>query len=94
VRNISWFQLASWDVVVARVRELLRVAGFDPEVIETICEVYTKARKPVCDTNKPDPVNELIALRILSLAKRGERDPDQLRAEALAALPNKSAFDP
>jgi hypothetical protein len=36
-------------------------------------------------------VNEIIARRILSLAKRGERDPDQLRAKALAELPMISA---
>jgi hypothetical protein len=61
------------------VLELLRGAGFDPEAIEIIYEA--------CDIGKPDPVNEIIALRILSLAKQGERDPDRLRAGALATLP-------
>jgi hypothetical protein len=65
---------------------LLRVAGFDPEAIEIIYEAYVKTRRPVCDIGKPDPVNEIIALRILSLAKRGERDPDRLRAGALATV--------
>ena len=68
------------------VLELLRVAGFDPEAIEIIYEAYVKARRPVCDIGKPDPVNEIIALRILSLAKQGERDPDRLRAGALATV--------
>jgi hypothetical protein len=66
--------------------DLLRVAGFDPEVIEIIYAAYVKTRRPVDDIGKPDPVNEIIALRILSLAKQGERDPDRLRAGALATL--------
>jgi hypothetical protein len=67
--------------------ELLRLAGFDPEMIEIIYEAYIKTRRPTCDIGKLDPVNEIIALRILSLAKQGERDPDRLRAGALATLP-------
>ena len=70
------------------VLELLRVAGFDPEAIENIYEAYVKTRRSVCEISKPDPVNEFIALQILSLAKQGERDPDRLRAGALAALLN------
>jgi hypothetical protein len=67
--------------------ELLRVAGFDPEAIEIIYEAYLKTRRPVGDIGKPDPINEIIALRILSLAKQGERDPDRLRAGALSIQP-------
>ena len=73
------------------VSELLRGAGFDHKTVEVICEAYIKARKSLRDTNNPDLVNEIIARRILSLAKRGERDPDQLRAKALAELPMISA---
>ena len=71
------------------VLELLRVAGFDPEAIEIIYEAYVRTRRSVCEISKPDPVNEFIALQILSLAKQGERDPDRLRAGALAALLNE-----
>ena len=69
------------------VSELLRGAGFDPKTVEVICEAYLRARKSLRDTNHPDLVNEIIARRILSLAKQGERDPDQLHAKALAELP-------
>ena len=48
---------------------------------------HLKARKSPRDTSHPDLLNEIIARRILSLAKRGERDPDQLRIKALAELP-------
>jgi hypothetical protein len=73
------------------ISELLRGAGFDHKTIELVCEAYIKARKSRCDTNHPDLMNEIIARRILSLARRGERDPDQLRAKALVDLPMISA---
>jgi hypothetical protein len=65
---------------------LLRGAGFDHKTVEVICEAYIKARKSLRDTNHPDLVNEIIARRILSLAKRGE-----LRAKAHAEMPMISA---
>ena len=54
------------------ISELLRRAGFDHKTVEVICEAYIKARKSLSDTNHPDLVNEIIARRILSLAKRVE----------------------
>jgi hypothetical protein len=60
--------------------------------IEIVCEAYLKARRRICDISKPDPVNEIIALRILALAKQGERDPDRLRAGALATLQVQPRF--
>jgi hypothetical protein len=86
--NFDWTRLPPGQprFPVNGVLELLRVAGFDAETIEIIYEAYLKTRRPVCDIGKPDPVNEIITLRILSLAKQGERDPDRLRAGALATL--------
>jgi hypothetical protein len=78
---------------MVRIMELLQMAGFDLEAIETISEAYIQTRKPVRDVSEPDPINEIIALRILSLAKQGERDVDRLRAGALATIPVKSSLD-
>ena len=87
--NFDWTRLSAGQprFPVNGVVESLRAAGFDPKTIEIIYEAYLKTRRPVGDFGKPDPVNEIIALRILSLAKQGERDPDRLRAGALATLP-------
>jgi len=79
---------------MAHVLDLLRLAGFDLKAVEAICEAYSKARKSLHDTGDLDLVNEIIALRILSLAKQVERDPERLRAGALAALPITSAIGP
>jgi hypothetical protein len=86
--NFGWTRLPTGQPRCPEngVLELLRVAGFDPEAIEIIFETYVKTRRPVGDSGKPDPINEIIALRILSLAKQGERDPDRLRAGALATV--------
>jgi hypothetical protein len=86
--NFDWTRLPTGQprFPVNGVLELLRVAGFDPKTIKIIYEAYLKTRRPVCDIGRPDPVNEIIALRILSLAKQGERDPDRLRTGALATL--------
>jgi hypothetical protein len=68
---------------MSQVLDLLHAAGFDNKAIEIIFEAYHKSRRSACDPSDPDPVNEMIALRILSLAKQGERDPDRLRIGAL-----------
>ena len=75
------------------VLELLRVAGFDPEAIEIIYETYVKTCRSVSEISKPDPVNEFIALQRLLTRQQGERNPDRLRAGALAALLNVH-YDP
>jgi hypothetical protein len=66
---------------------LLQAAGFDARGIEIISEAYVKARRSSDGAGNPGLVNEIIALRILELAKQGERDPNRLRARALATLP-------
>ena len=52
-----------------------------------ISEAYVSARRPPDDAGNPDLVNEIIALRILVLARQGVRDPNRLRAGALATPP-------
>jgi len=42
---------------------------------------------------QPDIVKEVIARRIISLAQKGERDPDRLCARALAALGDKAVLE-
>jgi hypothetical protein len=67
---------------------LFAEAAFDPGEIEVLCAAYEKARVSLHDKGQPPLVNEIIALRIIALAKTGERDPDRLCAGALAALGN------
>jgi hypothetical protein len=66
--------------------KLFRTSDFDPETVKLLCDAYDKASRSLHDYGQPDIVKEVIARRIISLAKKGERDPDRLCARALAAL--------
>ena len=70
--------------------ELFRTSHFDPETVRVLCDAYDKASRSIHDNGQPDIVKEVIARRIISLAQKGERDPDRLCARALAALGDKA----
>ncbi len=70
--------------------DLFRSTVFDPETVKLLSDAYDKARKSLHDTGQPYIVNEIIAERIISLAKQGERDPDRLCKGALTALGYKA----
>ena len=72
--------------------ELFRKSDFDPETVKVLCDAYDRASKSLHDNGQPDIVKEVIARRIISLAQKGERDPDRLCARALAALGDKAEF--
>jgi hypothetical protein len=66
---------------------------FDPSEIALLNESYEKARKSLHDKGQPAIVNEIIAERIIALARGGELDPNELCAGALSALGNKTVFE-
>ena len=71
--------------------EFFRKSDFDPETVELLCDAYDKASRSLDDNGQPDIVKEVIARRIISLAQKGERNPDRLCARALAALGDRAA---
>jgi hypothetical protein len=60
-------------------------AAFDPEAITAMSEAYERALKTF-EISAPNSVKEVIASRIISTARTGERDPTKLCDESLAAL--------
>ena len=56
-----------------------------------LCDAYDSASKSLHDNGQPNIVKEVIARRIISLAEKGEHDPDRLCARALAALADRAA---
>ena len=59
---------------------------FEPADIEVMSDAYNKAMEDIYGFRRPNKiVVEIIATRIINLAKGGERDPDRLRERALAA---------
>lgn len=78
---------------MAPILDLFRATEFDPNTVQILCDAYEKARKSLHDTGQPPIVNEIIAQRIIALARNGERDPDRLCAGALSALGSKAVFE-
>jgi hypothetical protein len=72
------------------IADLFCSTAFDPKTVKLLSDAYDKARKSLHDTGQPYIVNEIIAKRIISLAKQGERDPDHLCKGALTALKDKA----
>ncbi len=61
-------------------------AVFEPADIKMMSDAYDKAIEDVYGFGHPNKiVVEIIATRIITLAKDGERDPNRLRKRALAA---------
>jgi hypothetical protein len=72
---------------------LLEQAAFEPEMIETLVSVFEAAWQKVEQSGSKfaspayrGPAQEIIAKRIIEMAQRGERKPDELANEAVAYL--------
>lgn len=68
-------------------------AAFDSADIEILARAYELARKSLHDKGQPDMIQQIIAQRIISAAKSGQRDPHKLCEFALVALGNKAVFE-
>ena len=62
------------------------VEAFDNQATAAMTQAYEKACQSMRDWGQPDILKELIAKRIIDLARRGECDPDQLCEQALRSL--------
>jgi hypothetical protein len=60
-------------------------AAFDPEAISVMGDAYERAIKSL-EASAPNDVREVIAARIISMARAGERDPRKLCDESITAL--------
>ena len=61
---------------------------FDDVATKIIGEAFDTACKAMHDAGQPDVAYEVVARRIIAAARRGERDVNRLRLNALAALAN------
>ncbi len=57
--------------------------AFEPEVCQGLGEAFERACQSLHDVGQPDIVKEVIAKRIIELARCGERDPERLCEQAL-----------
>jgi hypothetical protein len=64
----------------------IRNGVFEPADIKMMSDAYTKAIGNICSFGRPNRiVGEIIATRIITLTRGGERDPDRLCQSALTA---------
>jgi hypothetical protein len=73
---------------VGSILPFIREAGtvFDDQATALMGEAFDAACKDLHDKGQPGIVYEVIAKRIIDAAKKGERDPVQLRNIGLAGL--------
>ena len=65
---------------------IFRDSGFDAEATEALGKAYDIACRALHPKGQPPVVQEILAKKIIEVARRGERDPDRLAAIALANL--------
>ena len=61
-------------------------AAFDHNATRAMGKAFDRACYSLHDIGQPDLVREIIAKRIVEVARDGERDPDELCVRALKAL--------
>lgn len=65
------------------IRALIGDASFTPEQIFALNKAFNDALAELKLTDRQDPLAEIVAKKIIELAKQGERDPQRLCELAL-----------
>ena len=65
---------------------LLNDHVFGPDEIKVLTTAYEEVLRTLRLENRADPATEMIAKKIIELARRGERDPVRLREHAIRSL--------
>lgn len=65
---------------------LLERSSFGPRDVERMIAAYEDALRVLHLVNRTDPVTEIVAKKIIEVARTGERDPAAIRARAIEEL--------
>jgi hypothetical protein len=82
---IDWECHTGEDQPVPIIR-LLQDGAFGPEDIKVMSMAFEKALSALGLIDRADPLTELVAKKIIEVAKTGERNPTRLRDRALKSL--------
>jgi hypothetical protein len=74
------------SAVSAEIIQLFRDASFDAVATRAMGDAYDRARKTLHDRGQPPLVQEIIARRIIEIARTGQRDPERLCALTLKSF--------
>jgi hypothetical protein len=72
--------------VSAEIISLFRYADFDTQATSAMGAAFEKCMRELHDSGQPPIVREIVAKRIIEVARQGVRDPNLLAERALAAL--------
>ena len=65
---------------------LFKEASFDDAATQVMGDAFDRACASLREFGRSDLVHEIIAKRIIAVAKAGERDPERLHRQALRAF--------
>jgi hypothetical protein len=65
---------------------LLQNSAFGPEQISCMTTAYEDALRELGLVDRSDPITEIVAKKIIEIVQTGERDPLQIRMQAIAEL--------
>ena len=64
-------------------RAFVHEAEFEPELLASMGIAFAAACEALGLAEKPDKVTEVVARRVIALARSGEHDPERLKAAVL-----------
>jgi hypothetical protein len=75
-------------VSAVAIYQMIQTASYSPEDIEGLTTAYEGALRllQLANRTETDPINEIVAKRIIDAAKTGIRDPEELCAWAIKDL--------
>ncbi len=65
---------------------LLENSAFGPEEIRSMTDAYERALSTLRWLNRSDPLTEMLAKKIITVARAGEHDPALISAQAIKDL--------
>ena len=71
------------------ITRLLQDTAFGPDEIAVLVAAYEDALRALSLVNRSDLATEMVAKRIIELAKQGERDPVRLRERVIEAVSSR-----
>lgn len=64
----------------------ITTASFDPQTVSKMCAAFDMAKEAMHDCGQPEVVHEILANKIIGLARQGETDPIELSKRALSGI--------
>jgi hypothetical protein len=84
--GVDTVRQCKYHLLVMPLTRFLQNTAFGPEEIALLVAAYKAALHELGQAGQSDPVTEIVAKKIIELAKQGERDLNQLRKRAVEAL--------